>query len=266
MMSESPENNPAASPPPPSRGWLVDLHLATSFMTRIPLPDPGVVPGGLAFAMRCFPVVGGGIGLLAGAVAVTASWLLPPLPVALLAILTMVVVTGALHEDGLADLADGLGARGGRDKRLEVMRDSRIGAYGVLALLFSMGLRVSALAALPGGWRMMGGLVAAAALSRAMIPAAMQIMAPARPDGLGSGAGVPDATVAAMAVGLGLFAAILGLGLSGALAAALLSLLAALAVVFVARRAIGGYTGDVLGAVQQAAEIGVLLAAAMVWA
>ncbi|WP_239988575.1 adenosylcobinamide-GDP ribazoletransferase [Paramagnetospirillum kuznetsovii] len=235
-------------------------------MTRIPLPDPGVVAGGLAPAMRCFPLVGLGLGLLAGLVGAIATWLLPPLPAALLAILTLVLATGALHEDGLADLADGLGARGGIDKRLEVMRQSSIGAYGVLALLFSVGLRVGALAAIPGGWRMAGALMAASALSRAMIPAAMQIMPPVRPDGLGAAAGVPDATVAATAAGLGLAVAALGIGLGGALAAAILAIVATLAVVMVARRVLGGFTGDVLGAVQQAAEIAILLAAAMVWA
>ncbi len=109
---------------------------------------------------------------------------------------------------------------------------------------------------------MVGALAAAAALSRAMIPAAMQIMAPARPEGLGASAGVPDASVAAHAAGIGLAVACLGLGLGGALAAACLAILGALLVVILARRAIGGYTGDVLGAVQQAAEIGILLAAA----
>ena len=107
-------------------------------------------------------------------------------------------------------------------------------------------------------------LMAAAALSRAMIPAAMQVMAPARPDGLGASAGIPNASVAATAAGIGLGVAVLGLGLAGALAAAIAALLGASAVVVLARRTLGGYTGDVLGAVQQAAEIAILLAAAMV--
>ncbi|CAA7615611.1 adenosylcobinamide-GDP ribazoletransferase [Magnetospirillum sp. SS-4] len=248
---------------PPPRGWLADLHLAAVFLTRLPLPDAGKPPpGGLAAAMRCFPLVGLGLGLAAGLAGMLAATVLPPLPSALLAVLALVLLTGALHEDGLADLADGLGARGGRDRRLEVMRDSRTGAFGVLALLFSVGLRATALAAMPGGWEMLTALAAAAALSRATIPAAMQIMAPARADGLGASAGVPDASVAAHAAGLGLVAAAVCLGLDGALAAACGALLGGLAVVVLARRAIGGYTGDVLGAVQQAAETGVLLAVA----
>ena len=225
-----------------------------------------VPPGGLAAAMRCFPLVGAGLGLAAGLLAASARGLgLPPLAAALLALAAMVLLTGALHEDGLADLADGLGARGDRDKRLEVMRDSRSGAFGVLALIFSVGLRSTALAALPGGWRMIGVVMAAAALSRAMIPAAMQIMAPARPEGLGASAGTPDASTAATAAGMGLGLAVLGLGLGGALAAALGALAGGWLIVALARRSLGGYTGDVLGAVQQVAEIGILLAAAMVW-
>lgn len=256
-MTESPsidENQP--------RSWLGDTHLAAVFLTRLPLPDAGI--GDLAVSMRAFPLVGLGLGLGAGLVAVLAESVLPPLPAALLAVLALVLATGALHEDGLADLADGLGARGGREKRLEVMRDSRSGAFGVLALIFTVALRAAALSALPGGWAQVSALAAAASLSRALIPAAMQVMGPARPDGLGAGAGCPDATIAATAAGLGLLVCLIGLGLSGTLAALLAALALGGAVVWAARRALGGFTGDVLGAVQQAAEIGVLLAAASV--
>lgn len=260
MMNESPVITP-------SRRWWDEIHLATAFLTRLPLPDMGIVPpGGLAAAMRCFPLVGMGLGLAAGALAASARGLgLPPLASGLLAVLILTLLTGALHEDGLADLADGLGARGDRDKRLEVMRDSHSGAFGVLALVFSVGLRAAALAALPGGWRMIGAAMAGAALSRAMIPAAMQIMAPARPEGLGASAGTPDASTAATAAGIGLVLAALGLGLGGALAATLGALAGGWLIVILARRSLGGYTGDVLGAVQQTAEIGILLAAAAVW-
>ncbi|WP_173979729.1 adenosylcobinamide-GDP ribazoletransferase [Magnetospirillum sp. UT-4] len=244
---------------------LSELLLAAGFLTRLPLPAAAWREGGLAASMRLFPLVGAGIGLGGGLVFLAAEALLPPLPAALLAVLATVLLTGALHEDGLADTADGLGARGGRDTRLEVMRDSRTGAYGVLALLFSVGLRVAALAAAPSGLAGLGALVAAAALSRAMVPAAMQVMAPARADGLGAGAGVPHAGVAAQAAVLGVLLAIAGLGLA-APAAVLAALVLAGGVVMLARRALGGFTGDVLGAVQQAAEIGVLLAVAGAWA
>jgi adenosylcobinamide-GDP ribazoletransferase len=244
----------------PPRSWLGDAHLAAVFLTRLPLPDAGM--GDLARAMRAFPLVGAALGLGGGALAWLATAALPAQPAALLTILALVLTTGALHEDGLADLADGLGARGDRARRLEVMRDSRSGAFGVLALIFSVGLRVSALAAIPAGWSQCAALVAAAALSRALIPAAMQVMGPARSDGLGAGAGCPDATIAATAGGLGLVACLIGLGLSSTLTTLVAALAAGGAVVWIARRALGGYTGDVLGAVQQAAEMAVLLAVA----
>lgn len=255
-----------AQPETPPPGLLSELHLAATFLTRVPLPDCGLLPpGSLARSMRLFPLVGAGIGLGAGLVFVLAHAVLPPLAAALLAVLAGVLLTGALHEDGLADTADGMGARGGRDQRLEVMRDSRSGAYGVLALVFSIGLRAAALAAAPSALAGLGALVAAAAWSRALIPASMQIMPPARADGLGAGAGQPDATIAATAAMLGIALALAGLGLAAPLAV-LAALAAAWGVVVLARRMLGGFTGDVLGAIQQMAEAAVLLAAAGAWA
>lgn len=246
-------------------GPLADLHLAAVFLTRLPLPDCGMLPAGaLARAMRGFPVVGAGVGLIGGLTFVAAGSVLPMPVAALLAILATVLATGALHEDGLADTADGMGARGGRERRLEVMRDSRSGAYGVLALLFSVGLRAACLAAAPSTLAGLGAMVAAAALSRALIPAAMQVMPPARADGLGASAGVPDASVAALAAVLGVVIAGAGLGLAVPFAV-LAALALAVVMVVIARRMLGGYTGDVLGAVQQTAELGIWLAVAGVW-
>lgn len=259
------EDTPAAVPPVSRSSLLVDARAAATFLTRVPLPPLAVWPaGGLAQAMRAFPLVGAALGLVAGSIFMAAHAVLPPWPAALLAILTLVLLTGALHEDGLADMADGLGARGGIARRLEIMRDSHIGAFGALALLFSVGLRAAALAAAPSGWEGLLALVAAAALSRALVPAAMQVMAPARVDGLAAGAGVPDASTAAFAAVLGLLLTVAGLG-AGAPVAAGAALAFAGALVWLARRAFGGYTGDVLGAIQQVAEIAVLLAAAGGW-
>lgn len=249
-----------------ARTLVADLHLAASFLTRLPLPDTGIIAvGGLARAMRVFPLVGAMIGALGGLVLLGADWGLPALPAALLAVLAMVLLTGALHEDGLADAADGLGARGDRDRRLEVMRDSRSGAFGVLALIFSVGLRAAALADAPDALAGLGALVASAALSRAIIPAVMQVLPPARADGLGAGAGCPDITIAAIAGVLGVAIAFLGLGAT-TLAAVAAAGLAVAAGVMLSRRAFGGYTGDILGAHQQLAEIAILLAAAGAWA
>lgn len=260
----APDPIETTAPASPIRQAVADLVLAATFLTRLKLPDPGYVEGGLARAMRAFPLVGAGIGLAGGTVFWACFFVLPAPLAALLALLAMVALTGALHEDGLADTCDGLGARGGIERRLEVMRDSRTGAYGVLALVFSIGLRGFALAAAPTGLQGLGALVAACALSRALVPAVMQVMPPARPDGLGASAGTPDASVAALAGVLGLMLAVAGLGLA-APSAIVAALAGAIAVVFIARRALGGYTGDVLGAVVQVAEAAILIAAAGAW-
>ncbi len=244
---------------------LAALHLAAAFLTRLPWPDPPYGPGGLAPAMAAFAPVGAGIGAAAGLVFLAAHAMLPPLAASGLALLAAALLTGGLHEDGLADFADGLGARGGIARRLEVMRDSHIGAFGALALLFAVLLRASALAAAPSGLAGLGALAAAGALSRTAIPAILQILPPARPDGLGAAAGIPDASTAALAVVLAGLVALAGLGPKGALTAVMVAALAAGLVAWLARRTLGGFTGDVLGAVVQAAETAVLLAAAAAW-
>jgi len=267
-MNDTPESEPTADAPPApahSGGWFADLHLAAAFLTRLPLPVAPCGPGGLAPAMAVFPLVGGAIGATAGLVFLAGFQVLPPLPAALLALAVATLLTGALHEDGLADFADGLGARGGREHRLEVMRDSRTGAFGVLALVFGIALRAACLAAAPSGWAGFGALVAAGALARAAFPAVMQALPPARADGLGAGAGVPDAGVAARAAVAALVLAVLGLGPMAALAALAASAAAAIVLGWLARRALGGFTGDVLGATAQLVEVAVLLAAAVAW-
>ena len=122
-------------------------------------------------------------------------------------------MTGALHEDGLADVADGFG--GGRDKmaKLAIMRDSRLGSYGVLALIFSVGLRWSALVALADPLAVGLALMSAGALSRAAVPAVYGWLDPARVDGLAAGLGGPPGTRVVMAAVLG--ACIAGLLLAG---------------------------------------------------
>lgn len=241
------------------------LLVAATFLTRLPLPYPLVGEGAMARAMAVFPVIGAAIGGFAGLVFVAALTVLPPMAAALLAVAASILLTGALHEDGLADFADGLGARGDRQNRLDVMRDSHSGVYGVLALVFSVGLRASLLAAAPSGWAGLVALVAAGALSRAMVPVVLQAMAPARSDGLGAMAGVPDASIAALAMVLALLVMLAGLGGAVVLGAVVLALLAAAFMGWIARNAFGGYTGDVLGAIVQGVELAVLLAAVVGW-
>ncbi len=234
---------------------LGDLKVAIGFLTRVPVRVEGEVS--LARAMALFPLVGAGVGAVQAAVFAAAILVLPPFAAALLALLAGVLLTGGLHEDGLADFADGLGARGGREQRLAAMRDSRIGVYGVLALVFAVGLKASALHA-PAG---MAGLVAAGAVSRGILPAVMRALGPARADGLGAGAGMPSGRVAVVAAGLAGAVCLAALGPPQGGVALLLAGVIAGVVAMTAARRFGGFTGDVLGAAALCVETVVLLVA-----
>src|SRR5271163_2561125 len=219
-----------------------DIGDALRFFTRVPVGDPGAsAPLDINRFAWAAPVAGAAVGLIGAlALALTGLLGLPPLMRAGLATAALVAATGALHEDGLADVADGFGGGATRAMKLDIMRDSRIGAYGAIALTLALLLRVGALtAALDGGfWRASLSLIAVAALARA--------------DGAGAAAGRLDRDALAAAWGAALaIAFVLGLvslGLAHALVAALASGAAALAMVALARRAIGGQTGDVAGA------------------
>jgi len=244
-----------------------ELALAARFLTRLPLGRSiATSPGSLAQAGWAFPVVGLGVGVV-GAIAAAIALRLnfPSLVVALIAVGVTVLTTGGLHEDGLADTADGLGGGSDREEKLAIMRDSRSGAYGVLALIFSVGLRAAALAALADIGHIAAGLIAAHAAARGFLPLAMRGMVPARDDGLGAAAGRPEAAVAWGAVAVGAVVALIALGLAAGVGALVLAAAGTALVAFVAQRQLGGHTGDVLGALEQTAEILVMLAAAA-WA
>jgi len=237
-----------------------ELRLAIGFLTRLPVTAPPEIPAGaLAQASWAFPLVGIGVGLL-GAIAYSLAAMLglPPLAAALIAVAVTVALTGALHEDGLADSADGLLGGGDRAQRLAIMRDSRSGAYGVLALVFSVGLRAAALAALGDPGRVAAALVAAHAAARGGLPLVLRALDPARADGLGAAAGRPEAGLAWAASGLGAVIALIALGVNAGLAALVFAGAAMALVAGLARREIGG-------AVEQAGEIVMLLAASS-WA
>lgn len=247
---------------------LTDLATALVWLTRLPVGRllPRELPP-LAQVAWAFPLVGLVVGLIAALPLIAATHAGMPAPLAaLLAIGAAILVTGGLHEDGLADFAD---AAGGATpaRRLEIMRDSRIGSYGVLALIMVTGLRVAALAALAGqgAWPAAAGLIGVAAASRAGVVAGLALMPPARSDGLGRLAGRPGPRGLALALVLGGLALLLpatALGrpllLWGVLALAILA-----AQLWLSRRAmrlIGGQTGDVLGAIQQSGEAAGLIA------
>ena len=249
------------------RGLFADFSLATAVLTRIPIGFPErLLPlpeGAVAASSWAFPLVGAGVGAIAAMAFFAAQLLgLRDTPAALLAVLAGIIVTGGLHEDGIADTADGFGGGSDRAAKLAIMRDSRQGSYGILALLFSIGLRTTALATI--GDPLLAGLalLASHTASRGVLPATMRFLPSARPDGLGASAGKPSipVTVAAAVIGIGFALATLG-PVRGGVACAIAALAVA-ATAMLAHRQIGGYTGDVLGAFQQIGEIVMLLAAA----
>jgi adenosylcobinamide-GDP ribazoletransferase len=243
-----------------TKDWLDDLRTAVAFLTRVPMPHPdGPTPPNFARAHRVFPLVGAMIGAVVGLVYLGLLAIgLPSLGAAALALGASAVFTGALHEDALADVADGFG--GGRDKaaKLKIMRDSRLGTYGALILLVSFIAKLSALTALPTA-AVLPGLIACHAMARGMLPVMAMTMLYARKEGLAATAGRPDRPTAAVAIALALVIALLALPWTEALGAALVAAAGAAGMAILAQRQIGGQTGDVLGGAEQVGETAILI-------
>ncbi len=232
-----------------------DLLSGFALLTRLPLPDHA--PRGAASAWG-WPVVGAVVGGLAAVVGLVAQG--GGLPVGVTAALVLAAqaaLTGGLHEDGLADTADGLFGGWTRDRRLEIMKDSRIGSYGALALIFASLAKWSALVAIIGAGGLAPALIAAGATSRAMMGVVMAALPPARANGLAHGVGRPSPAVAAVGLGLGLAVAVLAIGGTG-FAMVMAGLVTTTGLALLARAKIGGQTGDILGATQQLADLAAL--------
>lgn len=235
-----------------------DVTTAFALLTRLPLPAAAPL-GRSAAAAWAYPLAGGGLGLIAGMVGALALWLgLAPMLAAGLGLATLVISTGAMHEDGLADAADGLWGGWDKARRLEIMHDSRIGSYGVLAIGLSLLLRAAALGVLFAAGHVFAPLIVAGALSRAALAPMMALLPHAREDGLSVATGRPGAATAWLGVALALGLALILTGGAGIVAAIAVSL-AALAAGLIARAKLGGQTGDILGAAQQLSEIAALL-------
>ena len=265
-QSGAPSSGPSSSPEPgsPPNNWGLgalarDIRFVLGFFTRLPVKAPAD-GGNLAQAARAFPIAGLAVGLVGALIYFLAMELgLSGLLAALLAVAATVIVGGALHEDGLADFADMLGVRGDRARKLAVMRDSRIGSYGVLALGFSVAIKVGAIVGL-GEPRLVGGaLIAAHVMGRAVLPVIMRSLPMARADGLAHGAGKPTSAGMYQSLGLGLLLAAFACGPGAALVSLVVGVVAAYLVSEIARRQIGGYTGDVLGAAQEVAQLAILI-------
>ena len=244
--------------------WVKDFLMAVVFLTRLPVSlSENTKNTKLADVIWAFPVVGVFVGVLASLVMLIGYQLgLSPLVCGLFAVVTQVLITGALHEDGLADVADGFGGGNKVIDKLRIMRDSRVGTYGVLALVFSISLRASLIASMATPTTAVLALISAGVVSRALMALAMNQLEIVRTDGLASGAGKPTNEATLVTLALGVTIAFLLLGVSGWIVL-LAAFGAAIMTGFFAKRQIGGQTGDVLGTVQQVTETAVLIS--VIW-
>lgn len=251
-----------------SAPWLEDVRVCLLFYSRLPVElehRPYRMPDFTRVTWAA-PIAGGIIGAIAATVLLSASCVgLPTTVVAVLAVACLMLTTGALHEDGLADLADGFGGGVTRDQKLAIMRDSRVGTYGVLALVCSVMLRVAAISGALSHGAALAALVviSISAISRSagLIPLVM--LSPARQDGAGASAAPPSLSTLRKALIIGAAFCLAPLLAGASVAQSLLAIFAAVASAVslsrLAGRQIGGYTGDVLGAAQQVAEISALI-------
>ncbi|WP_420567881.1 adenosylcobinamide-GDP ribazoletransferase [Thalassovita sp.] len=237
-----------------------DLPVALSLLTRLPLRLPEDAYARASQAAWAYPLVGLVISALAG----LSGWVSAPLGAgfaALVVLAVQAVLTGAMHEDGLADCADGFWGGWDPARRLEIMKDSQIGTYGVLALILGLAVRWWALELLISANQLLPALLGVAVMSRAGMPTLMTWLPNARNTGLSHSVGHPPVLAVLLAGFLALGVGVLTLGPTALPGAAICALLT-FAVGLLSRAKIGGQTGDVLGASQQICEIGLLVTCA----
>ena len=240
---------------------LTNLALTIAFLTRVPLPkrlgDKISHDASLAEAAGFFPVTGFLIAIPIALLWFCTSLILPVTVAAGLALALSVLLTGGLHEDGLADCADGLGATPKRERSLEIMRDSRIGTYGAIALVFSIGLRWAALAGVLA-------ILITMTVSRSAMTLAMRYSSYAREDGLGKQASNMPSSQFLLAMAIAVLVAAV-LGWHWGLAALALGLSSSWLFLKYLEKRLGGYTGDGLGAMEQITGTVILITLGGAW-
>ena len=236
---------------------LARIALAFQLLTRLPIPGSVYTPAAMAGSAAFFPLVGLFVGIVSVAVYHALQAHAPASISALAMLLAVTLLTGALHEDGLADAADAFGAGGPRDRILAILKDSRIGSYGALALIFSIGARWALLAALPAG-RLAAYVITAHVLCRwSMVPLAVWL--PSAREGQGAqlaGRTPVHALLTATLLAIAIPAYLLR---THAIAPIAVTVAITLASGLFYRARLGGITGDCFGATNQLSEIAVLL-------
>ena len=238
---------------------IIDQFLFTlSFFTMIPVKGREFAGLKLGQGAWAFPIIGAIIGAWAAVIYSCLLWLhFSPALAAWVAVFMQIILTGGLHEDGLADTADGLASGRNKEQKLAIMRDSRIGSYGVMALVVVLALRANALAEVKVGYDVLAIMAGAGAFSRSLLVLMMRATPPARADGLFVSAGRPSGLQTAIALLIGGVALLLAKPLYF-LSATLIMMVIFFVVRSAVRKNFGGITGDTLGALQQISEATVL--------
>jgi len=248
-------------------GLASDIKVGVLFCTRLPIGSSAMIDGpDVARAGWAMPIAGaliGALGSLTYWIAIALG--LPAISAAMVALTAMLIITGGLHEDGLADTADGFGGGRSREHKLAIMRDARIGTFGVCALVASLILHWSALVSIAEPRQVATALIAAQVSARATLPAFMRFVPAARADGLSAHIGRPPSWSVAAATAIAAGALVFSLGLTGAVVALLLLSCAGLFTGWLSVKQIGGQTGDVLGALEQGGVVVILLTAAALY-
>ena len=246
------------------RNEILAIVAAIRLLTRVPVPSRiPTTRADMRRSLRYLPLVGAMIAIAAIFLSIIVGGFLPRSVYVFILIAITILLTGALHEDGLADTADGIGGGHTRERALEIMRDSRIGTYGVIALVLVIGTKAATLSALPdAGVGML--IIAAYTVSRASMVVAMWRVRPARADGLGAifgdGPGIGSVLVALATSGIPLIYLANVLGWQTAVAAVGGAGIGHVAARLFYQPKLGGYTGDTLGSVQQLTELAMYLA------
>ena len=233
---------------------LAELQLAFMLLTRLPAGTLTSQLPELAHARWAFPIVGCIVGgIIAASYIILSLLLLPSFAAAILAITAGLFSTGAIHEDGLADCADGFGGGENREKKLAIMRDSAIGSYGTLSLIIIMGLRISLLSMLPAKLEIVTPIIICAVISRYAMVGYLCLLPAARQDGLGNQASgnqtSGDNISALLLAGLIALPAFV-IGAFGLIYVIIAIVSVALIWGVIAKYKLGGQTGDVCGAGQ----------------
>ena len=246
-----------------SQIFFKDILLSVSFLTRIPISKDLLFERNLMDAAWSFPLIGGLVGFLGGMVALLLSYFnISSIVISFITIGAIILLTGGLHEDGLADTADGFGSNKNPEDKINIMRDSQIGVYGTLALIIAISVKAVALSELINKDQFFAciiALIVSGSLSRSTIIGIAFFLEKASETGLASFAGKPRATGVGICFLISILLCIFLLPSTKVLAAILISIVTTVVIGFLSKKQINGYTGDILGTTQVLSETALLI-------